>query len=81
MNVRLSNIASNFHELEIKDITLWFSYKTVVGFRAPKTGFVCIENYWGPTTGKHLNYIQPDKKKRVSSDKFNEMLEAILNEL
>ena len=81
MNIRLTNIASNFNEVEINDLTLWFSYQTVVGFRTPKTGIVCIENQWGSTTGKHLNYIQSDKKKRVSDSKFNEMLESILNEL
>lgn len=81
MKISLTNRASNFNEVELNDITLWFSYKTVVGFHTSKTGIVCIENLWGPTTGKHLNSIQPDKKKRVSNEKFNEMLETVLNKL
>ena len=48
----------------------YFSYKTLVAFSTPKMGLVCRENDWGPTTGKHLNAIQPDKKKRVSSEEF-----------
>ena len=48
----------------------YFSYNTLVAFTTPATGRVCRENDWGPTTGKHLNAIQPDKKKRVSSEEF-----------
>ena len=51
----------------------YFSYKTLVAFSGPKTGLVCITNYWGPTTGKHLNWIERDKKKRVNQDEFDKI--------
>ena len=48
----------------------YFSYKTLVAFGWP--GQVhCIRNYWGPTTGKHLNWIESDHKKRLTQDEFN----------
>ena len=28
-------------------------------------------NNWRTTTGKHLNWIQPDKKKRVTKEEFD----------
>lgn len=54
------------------EIQLWFSYKTCIAFFTPETGFVIRENDWGPTTGKHLNWIDDDKSKRVPSKVFQE---------
>jgi hypothetical protein len=53
----------------------WFSYETIVAFR-DKTGEKFVrENEWGPTTGKHLNWIDGgDEKTRLSADKFAERL-------
>lgn len=48
----------------------WFSYETLVAFKAPGKEVVCVENSWGPTTGKHLNAIEPNKKSRVKLSKF-----------
>jgi len=55
----------------------WFSYKTLVAFRGP-TGKCCvIRNYWGPTTGKHLNAIDGGAKNaRLSKEEFNSAFEA-----
>lgn len=50
--------------------TFWFSYKTLVAFQKGCDRIVCRVNDWGPTTGKHLNSIQPDKKQRVSGAEF-----------
>lgn len=55
----------------------YFSYKTLVAFRAPGFGLVCRENEWGPTTGKHLNSIEPDKKARVSGEEFLKLVNLI----
>lgn len=55
----------------------YFSYKTCVAFSTIKTGLVCSENVWSVTTGKHLNWIQPDKKERVSNDVFEQMLKEL----
>ena len=48
----------------------WFSYHTLIAFSSHKTGFVIRENIWGPTTGKHLNWIDSDKSKRVDTETF-----------
>lgn len=51
-----------------------FSYETVVGFRAPGQNWVVRENNWGPTTGKHLKWIDGGSKEaqklRMSEDAF-----------
>ena len=48
----------------------WFSYQTLVAFRALGDDTVCRKNEWGPTTGRHLNAIEPDKARRVLQDEF-----------
>ena len=50
-------------ETDRGSIDLYFSYKTLVAVN----GFVS-ENIWSKTTGKLLNYLQPDKDKRVSHE-------------
>jgi hypothetical protein len=51
----------------------WFSYKTMVAFEPYDRDLVCIQNYWQQTTGKHLNWIQPDKSKRVDRATFDRL--------
>ena len=46
----------------------WFSYNTLVAFRI-KGEFHIRQNVWGPTTGKHLNWIDR-RTKREDSDTF-----------
>lgn len=60
--------------VNLGEIELYYSYETIVAF-ADSNGLVCSENYWTVTTGKHLNWIQPDKSKRVKHDKFTELLQ------
>lgn len=60
-------------------LTVWFSYSTPVAFWHSKTGKVVRENEWGPTTGKHLNWIESDKKRRVSGERFQELWSSIVN--
>lgn len=68
------------HTLQIKfsTFTLYYSYQTIVAYRDEQDGLVCTENDWGVTTGKHLNWIQPNHKKRVSSDEFDFKLQEML---
>lgn len=43
---------------------------------------VVRENTWGPTTGKHLNYVDDgDKRSRVSGDVFTAELAAALRDV
>lgn len=61
----------NFYRISVGDlITVYVSYETVVAFRGPK-GLRVIKNYWGPTTGKHLNWIDDgSKEERLDSEQF-----------
>lgn len=49
----------------------YYSYNTLVAFHTCKTGLVCRQNEWGTTTGKHLNWIEPNKKNRVTREEFD----------
>jgi hypothetical protein len=48
----------------------YFSYNTLVAV-VTRTGEEIIhQNVWGQTTGKHLNWINPDHSIRLSRDEF-----------
>jgi len=70
----------NYASVYIGNLVLHFSYRTVIAFDGPDDGAVS-ENVWGPTTGKHLNRIQPGKSQRVSRDEFTARLDAQLAKL
>lgn len=57
--------------------SFWYSYETLVAF-CIKGEFHIIRNYWGNTTGKHLNWIDSDKSKRESKEEFNANLERLI---
>lgn len=59
--------------VSIMGVDIYFSYKTPIAFRAPGCGLVVHQNDWGATTGKHLNFINPDKKIRVNDERFNQL--------
>lgn len=71
------NYGAHTLRVEIGDVTLYFSYKTLVAFRAPGKGLVVSENVWGPTTGKHLNWIGGSKKDRLSRTEFESQWKAV----
>jgi len=73
-----SNYGSHTQRIEVGNLTLWFSYDTVIAFRTPNAGFFIHENVWGPTTGKHLNWIDPNKKRRLKAEDFDSRLDATL---
>ena len=57
----------------------YFSYSTLIGFRAnPYADIVVRVNDFSTTTGRHLNFLEPDHKKRLSETAFNEALELFL---
>jgi hypothetical protein len=52
----------------------YYSYKTLVAFRVARFNrLICLQNYWSTTTGKHLNHIEPDHKRRVTQDEFDKL--------
>ena len=81
MDVTISHPAdrANFARVDIGDITVYFSYSTIVAFRTPGSGLVCSENVWSQTTGKHLNFIQPNKARRVPHDEYTAALRLALD--
>ena len=65
------------------DHELWiaFSYETCVGFMRPMwTDWVVQQNRWGPTTGKHINTLNPDHQDRWNKEEFEWMLSGLLGE-
>lgn len=72
----------NFSVLTLGDLTLWFSYNTAIAFHTPDTGYVVSKNIWGPTTGKHLNLVAPERHvSRVPRGEFEERLAALTDRL
>lgn len=63
--------------VSVNGVDYYFSYRTVVAFRSIETGLVCMKNHWGNTTGKHLNWIEPDHSKRVSEKEFKKLLAKV----
>lgn len=72
-NYSSSNYGAHALVFSVGGIDVYFSYKIPVAFRFGGT-LTVRENEWGPTTGKHLNAIHPDKKRRVSGETFERML-------
>ena len=75
------NYGAHCQRLDIGCLTLWFSYKTVIAFRdwsGDKAEFQIRVNDWSTTTGKHLNAIDEDKKKRISGEVFEMKLNDCL---
>lgn len=62
------------------NLVVYFSYQTPVAFEHPQRGLVCRHNQWGSTTGKHLNAIQPDHKKRVDGAEFERLFQESLTD-
>lgn len=71
------------HSLAFEDSkgnTFYFSYKTLVAFKTKEGKLFVIKNYWGATTGKHLNWIDGgDKKARLSKEDFMEAYKKYIN--
>lgn len=76
-----SNYGAHTLRVDFDNLTLWYSYQTVVAFRAAGGLRVC-ENIYGVTTGKHLNWIdQGDKKARLPRAEFEQDLQEQLKRL
>lgn len=86
--ITLQNLSRlNTNLITIGPLKIWFSYETPVTFEyAPSEyiqdyNFQCRENDWGPTTGKLLNKIKPNKKARIPREQFEKELNNIINNL
>ena len=75
------NYGKNAMRVDIGDLTLYFSYATVVAFHASGHAIVVSRNDWGPTTGKHLNWIDGGRSaERLSREEFEGKLQEVLRE-
>lgn len=73
------NYGAHSLQVNIGNLELCFSYRTVVAFATPSTGLRVCENHWGTTTGKHLNWIDGgDKKSRIPYSQFQQELQQVL---
>lgn len=54
----------------------WYSYKTLVAFKI-NGEFHIVKNYWGTTTGKHLNWIDSNKSIREDKEAFEKNYERL----
>ena len=70
------NYGAHSLEVSVGPIDLYYSYRTLVAFRAPGFGLVVISNYWGPTTGKHLNWIDGGERDRLKMRLSQEQFET-----
>jgi hypothetical protein len=85
MNIRIDNYGSdktnNAIVVSFENITLWFSYHTLVAFKVGNRRIVS-ENLWGVTTGKHLNSIDgKDVKNRYKKEQFEREWEEVLSKI
>lgn len=52
-----------------RDVTFYFSYRTLIAVRFPNGHLLMRENVWGPTTGRHMNAIRRDAE-RMPGEQF-----------
>ncbi len=70
------NSAKNALLLEVNGVSFYYSYKTIVAVHVKGASFpYVIKNYWGPTTGKHLNWIDNgNKDSRFCEEDFKKLV-------
>lgn len=73
------NYGAHTLKVDMGVFDLYYSYDTIVAFYSHKTGLVVSKNVWGVTTGKHLNWIEDNKKVRIEYSEFEKQLEEMLD--
>jgi hypothetical protein len=73
------NYGAHTLRFDVGPYTFWYSYKTLVAFRAPEHPRVVCQNVWTRTTGKHLNMIDGGAyNERVDADTFARLVKDLL---
>ena len=75
------NYGSHCQAINVGGKIFYFSYDTVIAFEGFANGknYDCVcENIWGNTTGKHLNWIEKRKEKRLKRDEFLKLLDEFI---
>lgn len=77
-----SNYGAHTLRVDVGNLVLWYSYQTVIAFRADGRNTVVSENCYGVTTGKHINWVDGgDKKSRLPRPEFEKQLTDVLKGL
>lgn len=77
-NYSSDNYGAHALRVSVGSLNLYFSYKTCIAFENGR-GLKVSENVWGPTTGKHLNWLDSgNKKKRLPRAQFEQELAELL---
>lgn len=62
--------------VDIGDHVVFFSYKTAIAYRGP-LGACRVDNYWGPTTGRHFKALGVYDLPMVSQEELKAKLDRI----
>jgi 3',5'-cyclic AMP phosphodiesterase CpdA len=62
----------------VNDMTLLFSYRTVVAYKVDGDTWIASENVWSQTTGRHIGQL-PDNRATLPHDEFMAALDKALN--
>lgn len=80
MHYQSKNYGKNALLIEFGKYKFYFSYKTCIAFHIDGQLWI-TKNYWGSTTGKHLNAINPDKSIRLDDTAFTAALNQVQDKL
>ena len=69
---------ANFSIVTVHGIDLAFSYETNIGIRVGYERWALRVNEWGPTTGKHMNYLNENKSARLEGNEFEGFVDDML---
>ena len=70
-NYSSDNYGNRTLRFHVDGTDYYYSYRTLVAVKRPGEPIIVHENIWGPTTGKHLNWIDGGaKQNRLSADDF-----------
>lgn len=64
--------------IHLGSLDVYYSYDTIIAYWDQQDGLVCSQNVWSTTTGKHLNWIQPDHSLRINAATFEDKLAAAI---
>jgi len=73
----IDNYGAHSLAVDIGNLTLYFSYDTVIAYQ-DKGDFHICKNMWSTTTGRHLNRLSKDKREREDPETFGRGLNEVL---
>lgn len=78
----IRKLDSNFYVLHLPThkLDIYYSYDTIIAYRFDDE-LIVSENKWSVTTGRHLNTICRDKKKRIPHAQVLNGLEMLLKDI